>query len=67
MTSRDFAYWLQGFYEISNPEIINKEQTQMIKKHLSLVLMQEIIPSTSNKEHQEKTNIVYSNQDAETF
>jgi hypothetical protein len=37
MTDRDFTYWLQGFFEVSNPSSINEEQTQMIKAHLDLV------------------------------
>lgn len=37
MTSRDFVYWLQGFFEIENPESITPEQTKMIKNHLNLV------------------------------
>ena len=28
MTSRDFAYWLQGFFEVSNAETITKEQAE---------------------------------------
>ncbi len=26
MTSRDFAFWLQWFFEVSNAETITKEQ-----------------------------------------
>ena len=26
MTSRDFAYWLQGFFEMGNPKTLNEEQ-----------------------------------------
>lgn len=37
MTSRDFAYWLQGFFEISKANEITAEQTVMIKNHLNLV------------------------------
>ena len=42
MTSRDFAYWLQGYFEINDPKTINKEQTQIIKNHLNLVFKHEI-------------------------
>lgn len=48
MTSRDFAYWLQGFFEVSNAETITKEQTEVIKKHLNLVFFHEIDPSYTN-------------------
>lgn len=41
MNDRDFCYWLRGFMEM-NPELesINKEQIEMIKKHLDLVFNQ---------------------------
>ncbi len=45
MTSRDFAYWLQGLFELANPTSLTVEQTQMIKRHLSLVFHHEIDPS----------------------
>lgn len=48
MTSVQFAYWLQGFFEIGNPKEINEEQTLMIKKHLGLVFFHEIDPSYSD-------------------
>lgn len=38
MTSENFIYWLQGFLEIQNPEVIDKNQVQIIKDHISLVL-----------------------------
>jgi hypothetical protein len=60
MTSRDFAYWLQGFFEVSNPETINKEQTEMIKRHLNLVFKHEIDPSMGDEKHQEDLNKIHS-------
>ncbi len=45
MTSRDFCYWLQGLFELKNPESLNKEQTKQIKNHLKLVFKHEIDPS----------------------
>ncbi len=47
MTSRDFCYWLQGFFEIARNETIDKSQTEMIKRHLALVFKHEIDPSYS--------------------
>jgi len=38
MTARDFAYWLQGFFEISDTDDVKPEQIRMIKAHLALVL-----------------------------
>ncbi len=41
MTPRDFVFWLQGFFEITDPTEINEKQTQMIKNHLNLVFYHE--------------------------
>lgn len=56
MTSRDFAYWLQGYFEISKAETIGKVETEQIKKHLNLVFKHEIDPSMGNQEHQDALN-----------
>lgn len=49
MTSRDFAYWLQGFFEISTADTplagLSPEKVAMIQRHLSLVFKHEIDPS----------------------
>ena len=48
MTSRDFCYWLQGFFEltIDDGEIsVSKEQAKTIQNHLNLVFKHEIDPS----------------------
>lgn len=41
MNSRDFCYWLQGYFEISHTDELTKEQFDMIKKHLGYVFTQE--------------------------
>lgn len=60
MTSRDFAYWLQGYFEISDPISIGEKETEMIKKHLALVFKHEIDPSMGDQEHQEELNIIHN-------
>lgn len=60
MTSRDFAYWLQGFFEINNPSTIGQNQTEIIKRHLDLVFAHEIDPSAGDKEDQDKLNAIHS-------
>lgn len=60
MTSRDFAYWLQGFFEISNVEDLDKSQTTVIKKHLNLVFKHEIDPSMGNETHQTELNAIHT-------
>jgi hypothetical protein len=37
MTERDFCYWLQGLFEISDPKTLDEDQVSMIKEHLQLV------------------------------
>ena len=48
MTSRDFAYWLQGLFELADPKTLNEKQTELIKRHLNLVFIHEIDPSYSD-------------------
>ena len=51
MTSRDFCYWLQGFFEItenadSNNNVeVTPQQIKIIRSHLNLVFNHEIDPS----------------------
>lgn len=49
MTSRDFCYWLQGYFEL-NEELqdgrgMGAAQTETVKQHLALVFKHEIDPS----------------------
>lgn len=37
MTPRDFCYWLNGFLEVSKCKEMTNEQTDEVRKHLSLV------------------------------
>lgn len=45
MTSRDFCYWLQGFFELSGERNITSAQAETIKRHLNMVFIHEIDPS----------------------
>lgn len=38
MNYQEFCYWLQGFFEIAQPETITPQQLQIIQDHLHLVL-----------------------------
>lgn len=73
MTSRDFCYWLQGFFEINGsagqscPPSLDASQTDMVKRHLALVFKHEIDPSMGPSEHQKKLNDIHQaikNQEA---
>lgn len=47
MTTTQFCYWLQGFFELSNKDIaLTQEQTDIVKRHLNLVFVHDIDPQT---------------------
>lgn len=66
MTSRDFCYWLQGFFEISSENApaltLSNKQVELIKKHLNLVFVHDIDPKAGNKEVQEKLDTIHGNK-----
>lgn len=59
MKSRDFAFWLQGFFEISGTENITPEQAKIIKKHLDLVFAHEIDPEMGDENTQDLLNEIH--------
>jgi hypothetical protein len=59
MKSRDFAYWLQGFFEISGASGISGEQAETIRKHLALVFKHEIDPEMGDAKHQDELNAIH--------
>jgi hypothetical protein len=67
MTSRDFAFWLQGYFEISQPQTINEREVELIKKHLNLVFKHEIDPSMGDENHQEELNMIHSPKPVKIF
>ena len=54
MTTRDFAYWLQGFFEVSNTAAMTEEQVKVVKNHLNLVFKHDIDPSFGLTKEEEK-------------
>ncbi len=53
MTSRDFCYWLQGFFELKGKDdIVTPNQIQIIRNHLNMVFKHEIDPSMGDAAHQ---------------
>ena len=57
MEMKSFCYWLQGYFEIHGQEDgLTPEQTEMIKRHLSLVFQHEIDPSFGDAETQAALN-----------
>lgn len=48
MTSRDFCYWLQGFFELTiddGENQVSSDQAKAIRNHLNLVFKHEIDPT----------------------
>lgn len=71
MTSRDFCFWLQGYFEISNANTIGPNEAQCIRQHLAMVFKHEIDPSmtappgapVSNLDYQTLLNDLHGNND----
>lgn len=61
MTSREFCYWLQGFFEIQGDgaAAITATQSNCIRKHLSMVFRHEIDPSYGDAEAQAKLSALH--------
>jgi hypothetical protein len=57
MTSRDFCYWLQGYFELTGNNIVSENQVQCIKNHLNLVFKHEIDPSIDLNNPEIKTEL----------
>jgi len=52
MTARDFAYWLQGLFELGSPKSLDEKQTDLVKRHLALVFVHDIDPKAGGPEVQ---------------
>ncbi len=61
MTSRDFCFWLQGFFELNGSDLkkLGPVQVEMIKRHLALVFIHDIDPSMGSQEQQDHLNAVH--------
>lgn len=68
MISRDFCYWLQGYFEISVVNSLDAKQVGIIRNHLNLVFEHEIDPSIdgNNKELKKKLQKIHDNESEET-
>lgn len=64
MRSRDFCYWLQGYFELAadSDGYISKEAAALIKKHLALVFAHEIDPSAGSQATQDTLNAIHSGE-----
>jgi len=62
MSSRDFCYWLQGFFELhaagSVPDgRLTAEQSDLVRRHLALVFAHEIDPATDGGDPAKKAKL----------
>jgi hypothetical protein len=57
MTSRDFCYWLQGLFEMTDTKTLSEQQVQIIKNHLNMVFHHEIDPSFPKEQQQRLSEI----------
>ncbi len=60
MKSRDFCYWLQGFFELTKDVQIDEKQNTQIRNHLAMVFKHEIDPSMGDKKHQDELTGIHS-------
>ena len=64
MKSRDFCYWLQGYFEIhkvshKNLPELNHDEVVVIANHLNMVFKHEIDPSMGPKPHQDALSALH--------
>ena len=67
MTSREFCYWLQGFFELQPANVasstaLTAEQTQIVRNHLNMVFKHEIDPSQGTAEHQAELSAAHEGE-----
>lgn len=48
LKSTEFAFWLQGLFELTDTKTLDEKQVETIKNHLKLVFLYEIDPSYSD-------------------
>lgn len=60
MKSRDFAFWLQGFFELSSSRNLSENQVDMIKAHLNLVFKHDIDPEMGDEKTQNELNNIHN-------
>lgn len=65
MTSRDFCYWLQGFFEVSAATELSAEQAELVKRHLNMVFKHEIDPSMGDAAHQADLRRIHDGGESE--
>lgn len=66
MLPRDFCYWLQGFFELSQSDgPLSGQQVAIIKSHLSMVFTNSIDLTFGDKDAQEMLNKLHNTKPGE--
>ncbi len=63
MKATEFCYWLQGLFELSNPQELSILQTTLIKRHLALVFKHDIDPQAGPPEYQATLQAIHDGND----
>ena len=63
MTSRDFCYWLMGYFEITGNTGLGEKQSEIVKRHLDVVFKHEIDPSYGTPEQVKALGKIHSTFD----
>ncbi len=68
MKSRDFCYWLQGYFELTenSRDSFTNNQLELVKKHLALVFKYEIDPEAGDQRMQDALNALHTKPIKET-
>jgi hypothetical protein len=62
LTSRDFCFWLQGFFEVglAPDQPLTLAQIDIVRRHLNLVFAHEIDPAMGPPAKQEELTKIHS-------
>lgn len=69
MKSRDFCYWLQGYFEIGqfDEATLSLSQVKVIRNHLAMVFKHEIDPSNGDRKHNDALAELHKGFDPKTI
>jgi hypothetical protein len=67
MTSRDFVFWLQGFFEISKETSLSEDQIKVVKNHLAMVFKHDIDPTMGGLDTQAALTHLHQGGSIETI
>lgn len=65
MTAVNFCYWLQGYFELTDPKSVTRQelddvQISTIRRHLAMVFAHDIDPKAGPPAHQHKLDGIHT-------